>query len=108
MKRTIQRRVRINTQPEAAASPQEIGSMFLAKTEPSSSSNDTISEEELANRIVASWQKAVKSIIETGRLLIEAKLRIGHGNLSHIRGCLAVPDCVGNLYSLKQIAAGRI
>ena len=35
---------------------------------------------EAAEYVTDAWQAAVSSIIETGRRLIEAKLRVGHGN----------------------------
>jgi hypothetical protein len=36
--------------------------------------------DELASQITSAWQKATASIIETGRLLIEAKKKVGHGS----------------------------
>ena len=35
---------------------------------------------EWAKRITTAWQKALSSIIETGQLLIDAKIALGHGN----------------------------
>jgi len=36
--------------------------------------------DDLARRITAEWRNATAAIIETGRLLIEAKKKVGHGN----------------------------
>ncbi len=41
---------------------------------------DTWTPEQAASHITEAWQKAVKSIVETGLRLIEAKERVGHGN----------------------------
>src|SRR4051812_41467228 len=38
-----------------------------------------LTADDFATRIASAWQTAVKSIIETGRLLIEAQEALGHG-----------------------------
>jgi hypothetical protein len=79
--RTVHERVRLKRENEADDASNESGSMPLAKSAKSSASMDEASAlEVLAHRISASWQKAVESIIETGKLLIEAKCQVGHGN----------------------------
>lgn len=41
---------------------------------------DAWTPQEAASHIREAWQKAVDSIVETGRRLIESKQRVGHGN----------------------------
>ena len=52
-----------------------------------------VDRHEHVRRITAAWQKTVANIVETGRLLIEAKDDIGHG-LAHPsgQGALGVPS----------------
>ena len=45
---------------------------------------NTHTPEEWAKRITTAWQKSVESIIETGRLLIEAKAELPHGEFENM------------------------
>lgn len=85
---------------------------------------------EFSSRIKATWQKAVESIIETGRLLIEAKDKLPHGEfqkminqqlpfgvraaqilmaiakhpvIGNAKHVSHLPPCWGTLYALSSI-----
>jgi Protein of unknown function (DUF3102) len=95
---------------------------------------DEWTPQEAATYVTEPWQNAVESIVETGRRLIEAKQRIGHGlwldavalmpfsegaarklmliakhpdlsNRSHVN---ALPASWGTLYALSQLPEGEI
>jgi hypothetical protein len=56
-----------------------------------------------AEHVIASWRDAVESIIETGRRLIEAKARVGHGHWQDTVALLPFGDSTAR--KLMQIAA---
>ena len=90
--------------------------------------------EQAAAYVVEPWQKAVASIVETGRRLIEARRRVGHGNwlptvdhlpfgestalklmtiarhpdLSNPEHVTDLPASWGTLATLAQLPAGEI
>lgn len=64
------------------------------------------SPEEWAAYISESWQKAVESIIETGRRLQEAKKQAGHGNWLKIVELLPYSEATTRY--LMQIASNKI
>lgn len=64
-------------------SAEEIAELNTASTEPIEAEivpDGEWTPDEAAAHVSEAWQNAVESIVETGRRLIEAKQRIGHGN----------------------------
>jgi hypothetical protein len=71
------------------------------------SAGPLVDRNEHVRRITTAWQKTVANIIETGRLLIEAKDDIGHGAFQEmIRSQL--PFGPGTAQRLMQIAENKI
>lgn len=95
---------------------------------------DDWTPEKAAGYVTAAWQGAVESIVETGRRLIEAKERVGHGNwlptleklpfsqataskltliarhpdISNHSHVNSLPPSWGTLYVLSQLPPGEI
>jgi hypothetical protein len=67
-----------------------------------------VDRHEHVRRITAAWQKTVANIVETGRLLIEAKDDIGFGGFEEMIRSGELPFKRGTAYALIAIANDRI
>jgi hypothetical protein len=65
-----------------------------------------IEHAEWTSRIAAAWQKGVEAILETGRLLIEAKAALRHGEFKSMIQ-LKLPFNPGTAQRLMAIARHR-
>jgi hypothetical protein len=66
-----------------------------------------VDRHEHVRRITAAWQKTVANIVETGRLLIEAKDDIGYGGFEEMIRSGELPFKRGTAYALIAIADNR-
>jgi hypothetical protein len=67
-----------------------------------------VDRNEHVRRITVAWQKTVANIVETGRLLIEAKDDIGFGGFEEMIRSGELPFKRGTAYALIAIANNRI
>jgi N6-adenosine-specific RNA methylase IME4 len=66
--------------------------------------NELVAIAQYAERICAAWRRSAESIIETGRLLIQAKEELGHGNWENMIEGGRVPFKIRMAECLMEIA----